>query len=92
MKDSYEERRTVRARKSRRRGGPVYFDIIVIIAVYLTVAGFSGLKDLYSIVQPGTVFYCVCLVTSIVTNGAPFLIFMVAGPRYSRRKRLPDII
>ena len=63
MMDSYEERRTVRTRKSRRRGGPVYFDIIVIIAIYLTVAGFSGLKDLYSIVQPGTVFYCVCLVT-----------------------------
>ena len=101
MMDAYEERRTVRARRARKKGGPVYFDIIVIIAIYLTVAGFSGLKDLYSIVQPGTVFYCVCLVTSIITNAAPFLIFMVAGAkilpqeettRYNLKKRILPIL
>ena len=41
MMDSYEERRIARPRRPRRKGGPVYFDIIVIVAVYLTVAGFT---------------------------------------------------
>ncbi len=84
--DSYEERRMTRTRRSKKKGGPLYFDIILIIAVYLSVAGFTGLKDLYTICQPGTLFYYVCMVSSVITSAAPMLVFMVAGAKILPRE------